>query len=121
MGNPSTPSSSLKSNNTQNPSPEASVEIQEDHPHETNIEIASLNVNQQAQTELSKPRTILPEALTKLFKTQYFKLYRPLEKWQEKALLYSAVILSIAAGVPLPIIGYISGYVPLLLVEWFSI
>lgn len=50
-----------------------------------------------------------PEAISKVFQTQYFNLYRPLETWYDKGLLFSAIILSLAAGVPLPIIGVIFG------------
>ncbi|KAF1987351.1 multidrug resistance-like protein [Aulographum hederae CBS 113979] len=43
------------------------------------------------------------------FKTSYFALFRPLKSFYSRCLLFAAVILSIAAGVPLPIIGVVFG------------
>lgn len=37
----------------------------------------------------------------------YFALYRPLKKWQDKFILASGIVLALAAGAPLPIIGVI--------------
>ncbi|KAF2658029.1 leptomycin B resistance protein pmd1 [Lophiostoma macrostomum CBS 122681] len=42
-------------------------------------------------------------------KTSYFALYRPLEDLESRAVLAAGLILSIAAGVPLPLIGVILG------------
>jgi len=91
-----------------------STEIQptsKSHPQETNIEIGLLNVSPVAQPGFSKKLAKSSEAISKVFQTQYFRLYRPLETWYERGLLFSAIILSLAAGVPLPIIGVIFGYV----------
>ncbi|PUU81302.1 ABC transporter-like protein [Tuber borchii] len=41
--------------------------------------------------------------------TSYFSLYRPLNTWRQRAILLLAIILSLAAGAPLPIIGVIFG------------
>jgi ABC-type multidrug transport system fused ATPase/permease subunit len=43
------------------------------------------------------------------FKTSYFSLYRPLKDWQSRAILAAAILFSIAAGVPLPLIGVVFG------------
>lgn len=91
-----------------------SAEIQtmsESHPHETNIEIGSLNVSPAAQSGISKQLAKSPGVISKVFQTRYFRLYRPLETWYERVLLFGAIVLSLAAGVPLPIIGVIFGYV----------
>lgn len=37
----------------------------------------------------------------------YFQLYRPVNDWRSRCILFFAVVLSIAAGAPLPIIGLI--------------
>jgi ABC-type multidrug transport system fused ATPase/permease subunit len=42
-------------------------------------------------------------------KTSYFALYRPLEDLESRAILAAGLILSIAAGVPIPLIGVILG------------
>lgn len=41
------------------------------------------------------------------FKTSYFSLYRPIKDWRSRCILLIAVVCSIAAGIPLPIIGVI--------------
>lgn len=43
------------------------------------------------------------------FKTSYFALYRPLKDFQSKAILVAGIILAMAAGVPLPLIGIVFG------------
>lgn len=43
------------------------------------------------------------------FKTSYFDLFRPIRSTKDRATLAAGVILAIAAGVPLPVIGYIFG------------
>ncbi|KAF2748010.1 multidrug resistance protein-like protein 1 [Sporormia fimetaria CBS 119925] len=43
------------------------------------------------------------------FRTSYFALYRPLKDFQSRAILVAAIILSIAAGIPLPLIGVVFG------------
>jgi len=43
------------------------------------------------------------------FKTSYFALFRPLKTSSARLLLFAAVLLAIAAGVPLPIIGVVFG------------
>lgn len=43
------------------------------------------------------------------FRTSYFALYRPLDDFQSRSILILAILLSIAAGVPLPLIGVILG------------
>ena len=91
-----------------------SVELQpesESHLHETNIEIGSLNVSPAAQPGPRKKFAEFPKEISRVFQTQYFRLYRPLETWYDRGLLFSAIVLSLAAGVPLPIIGVIFGYV----------
>lgn len=107
-------SSSSHSNSAQNTNIQAAVGIQtsiESHPHETNIEIGSLNINPSTQPEYSRQLARVPKALSEIFQTQYFRLYRPLETWYERGLLFTAIVLSLAAGVPLPIIGVIFGYI----------
>lgn len=44
---------------------------------------------------------------TKLPLSSYFVLYRPLRTWYEKLIFYLGIILALAAGAPLPIIGVI--------------
>jgi ABC-type multidrug transport system fused ATPase/permease subunit len=43
------------------------------------------------------------------FRTSYFALYRPLKDFRSRAILLAAVLLAMAAGVPLPLIGVIFG------------
>lgn len=43
------------------------------------------------------------------FKTSYFSLYRPLDDLQSRCILAAAILLAIAAGIPLPLIGVILG------------
>jgi ABC-type multidrug transport system fused ATPase/permease subunit len=43
------------------------------------------------------------------FKTSYFSLYRPLKDFQSRAILVAAILLAMAAGVPLPLIGVVFG------------
>ncbi|KAJ4305126.1 hypothetical protein N0V90_000656 [Kalmusia sp. IMI 367209] len=43
------------------------------------------------------------------FRTSYFSLYRPLTDFQSRAILITGFLLSVAAGVPLPLIGVILG------------
>ncbi|KAH7401006.1 leptomycin B resistance protein pmd1 [Phaeosphaeria sp. MPI-PUGE-AT-0046c] len=43
------------------------------------------------------------------FKTSYFALYRPLDDWRSRAILVLGVLLAMAAGIPLPLIGVILG------------
>lgn len=43
------------------------------------------------------------------FKTSYFALYRPLKDVQSRTILVFGVLLAVAAGVPLPLIGVILG------------
>lgn len=45
------------------------------------------------------------------FKTSYFSLYRPLRSFQDRFILVAGIILGIAAGVPLPLIGVIFGQI----------
>ena len=99
---------------SQHPYSRPSAEIRqtpESHPHETSIEIGSLNVIPAAQPRFTRQLAKFPGAISKVFHTQYFRLYRPLETWHERGLLFSAIFLSLMAGVPLPIIGVIFGYV----------
>lgn len=43
------------------------------------------------------------------FKTSYFSLYRPLDDFQSRLILVFAILFSMAAGIPLPLIGIILG------------
>lgn len=43
------------------------------------------------------------------FKTSYFALYRPLDDWRSRTILAMGVLLAMAAGIPLPLIGVILG------------
>ncbi|PVI01409.1 leptomycin B resistance protein pmd1 [Periconia macrospinosa] len=43
------------------------------------------------------------------FKTSYFALYRPLDDLQSRCILLAAILLAIAAGIPLPLIGVVLG------------
>lgn len=43
------------------------------------------------------------------FKTSYFALYKPLDDWESRIILLGGVLLAIAAGIPLPLIGVIFG------------
>lgn len=43
------------------------------------------------------------------FKTSYFALYRPLKDFQSRAILVAGILLAIAAGLPLPLIGVVFG------------
>ncbi|CUS14788.1 unnamed protein product [Tuber aestivum] len=52
---------------------------------------------------------VLERFLGSKFKTSYFSLYRPLNTWRQRTILALAIILSLAAGAPLPIIGVIFG------------
>ncbi|KAJ9649488.1 hypothetical protein H2199_000263 [Coniosporium tulheliwenetii] len=56
------------------------------------------------------PRKALRQVLgLNPFKTSYITLYRPLKDFQSRMILLAGVILAVAAGVPLPIIGVIFG------------
>lgn len=43
------------------------------------------------------------------FKTSYFDLFRPVTSTRDRATLAAGIVFAIAAGVPLPVIGYIFG------------
>ena len=43
------------------------------------------------------------------FRTSYFALYRPLDDAQSRGILIAGIVLAIAAGVPLPLIGVVLG------------
>ncbi|KAL1610377.1 hypothetical protein SLS60_002044 [Paraconiothyrium brasiliense] len=43
------------------------------------------------------------------FRTSYFSLYKPLTDFQSRAILFTGCLLSIACGVPIPLIGVILG------------
>lgn len=43
------------------------------------------------------------------FKTSYFALYRPLDDFRSRTILVLGVLLAMAAGIPLPLIGVILG------------
>jgi len=78
------------------------------------IGIASLNPNTTANTSITldpAPPAIpaLEQLLGLKFKASYFSLYRPLNTWRQRTILVLAIILSLAAGAPLPIIGVIFG------------
>jgi ATP-binding cassette subfamily B (MDR/TAP) protein 1 len=46
---------------------------------------------------------------TNPFKSSYFDLFKPIKDIESRAILWTGVFLAIAAGTPLPIIGYIFG------------
>jgi len=55
-----------------------------------------------------KPRRLLPKDGTiKKSRSSYFSLFRPLQDLQSRFILVCGVVLAIAAGAPLPIIGVI--------------
>ncbi|KAI5811593.1 ABC transporter-like protein [Peziza echinospora] len=81
----------------------------EGHPESTTIDIGSLAINPSTENGLLTQLAKFPNILTKPFQTQYFRLYTPLKTKREKLLLFLAVLFSLAAGVPLPIIGVIFG------------
>lgn len=73
------------------------------------IEIASLN---EGPREEAIPKNAWQQFLGKRpFKSSYFALYRPIKTKKDKTILVLAVVLSLAAGVPLPIIGILFGKV----------
>jgi ATP-binding cassette subfamily B (MDR/TAP) protein 1 len=43
------------------------------------------------------------------FKTSYFALYRPLDDFKSRTILVLGILLAMAAGIPLPLIGVILG------------
>jgi ATP-binding cassette subfamily B (MDR/TAP) protein 1 len=56
---------------------------------------------------LSSLRRILKDGILKRTGSSYIALFRPLQDAQSRAILFCAVVLAIAAGAPLPIIGVI--------------
>jgi ATP-binding cassette, subfamily B (MDR/TAP), member 1 len=76
------------------------------------IEVASLADGRREELSQSVPKKAWEQFLgLRPFKTSYFSLYRPLKTKKDKAILAAAIILSMAAGVPLPLIGVIFGKV----------
>ncbi|RPB02034.1 P-loop containing nucleoside triphosphate hydrolase protein [Choiromyces venosus 120613-1] len=78
------------------------------------IDITSLNPNTTTNPSTTldpEPPAIpvLEQLLGLKLKTSYFSLYRPLNTWRQQTILALAIILSLAAGAPLPIIGVIFG------------
>lgn len=81
------------------------------HPQQSRIEIASLTINPTTDAGIGQQQPDVSASVFKLFRTDYFRLFTPLDTWEEKCVLIAAIILALAAGVPLPIIGVIFGYV----------
>ncbi|KAG0133501.1 ABC transporter type 1, transmembrane domain-containing protein, partial [Tuber indicum] len=78
------------------------------------IDIASLNpsapTSPNTTTDPAPPAIpVLEQLLGFKSRTSYFSLYRPLNTWHQRTVLALAIILSLAAGAPLPIIGVIFG------------
>ena len=71
--------------------------------------IAANTVPGNGESDLSQiPRKFLRQLLgLNPFRTSYWSLYRPIDDWQSRFVLATGVICSIAAGIPLPIIGVI--------------
>ncbi len=80
---------------------------------ERELDIASLTTNRPhgLQGDLSRfPRSFFRQIFgLNPFKTSYFALYRPLTDTKSRLVLAGGIILAIAAGIPLPIIGVIFG------------
>ncbi|KAI9699955.1 MAG: hypothetical protein M1836_002489 [Candelina mexicana] len=80
---------------------------------ERELDIASLTTHrpQGLQADLSRfPRSFFRQIFgLNPFKTSYFALYRPLTDIRSRLVLASGILLAIAAGTPLPIIGVIFG------------
>ncbi|PWW73489.1 hypothetical protein C7212DRAFT_27163, partial [Tuber magnatum] len=83
-------------------------------PSHHSIDIASLNPSTTANPSTTLDSVppavpVLKQLLGFNFKTSYFSLYRPLNTWRQRTILALAIILSLAAGAPLPVIGVIFG------------
>lgn len=78
---------------------------------EGHVDIASLHTVHAHQGDLGVIRQKFVRQILGLnpFKTSYFALYRPLTDFQSRAILVTGLLLSVAAGVPLPLIGVILG------------
>ncbi|KAI9716671.1 MAG: hypothetical protein M1812_005209 [Candelaria pacifica] len=80
---------------------------------ERELDIASLTTNRPhgLQGDLSRfPRSLFRQIFgLNPFKTSYFALYGPLKDFKSRLVLAGGIVLAIAAGVPLPIIGIIFG------------
>jgi hypothetical protein len=57
--------------------------------------------------KMFKPKVLLPAGTLKNTGASYFALFRPLDDIQSRFILFCGVVLAIAAGAPLPIIGVI--------------
>lgn len=81
------------------------------------IDISVLNPNTVPNSppsiaDPSPPRSLPIFSLLGLrhpLQSSYFTLYRPLTTLQDRCILFAAVVLALAAGVPLPLIGVIFG------------
>ncbi|KAL7274507.1 hypothetical protein RUND412_002589 [Rhizina undulata] len=101
------------------PTPSDDFPLQHDLTLQRSVEISSLNPNTVTNVRVAslrdagdEPNTnipILKQILGLQFRNSYFSLYRPLKTWREKSILVLAIVLSLAAGAPLPIIGVIFG------------
>ena len=79
---------------------------------ERQMEIASLGTAppRVGRDVSTVPRTFFRQILgLNPFKTSYFALYKPLDDLESRLILLAAVLLAIAAGIPLPLIGVIFG------------
>ena len=95
--------------NDESQAPTLPLMPEEGHPQESRIELASLNINPSTLITLSEQFVRLPSTLAVSFRTPYFRLFETLCTRQDKFLLLAAILLSLLAGLPLPIIGVIFG------------
>ncbi|KAF2644625.1 hypothetical protein P280DRAFT_176000 [Massarina eburnea CBS 473.64] len=84
--------------------------MRQDSQWDGHVDMASLSIPQGTRNMgLIRQRFLRQILGLNPFKTSYFALYRPLDDLQSRLILFLACILSIAAGVPLPLIGVILG------------
>ncbi|KAF2843130.1 P-loop containing nucleoside triphosphate hydrolase protein [Patellaria atrata CBS 101060] len=78
-----------------------------------NIDIASLSTTQPRtwRNEVAAvPKSFIRQILgLNPFKTSYFTLYRPVKSVKLRLILFCGILFSVAAGIPLPLIGVIFG------------
>ncbi|KZF19679.1 leptomycin B resistance protein pmd1 [Xylona heveae TC161] len=93
--------------------PSRELAAQERHQWRDDVDIASLSTAAPHRWHVestSLPKNLFRQLLgLNPFKTSYFALFRPLTDWQSRFILLAGVLLAIAGGIPLPIIGVIFG------------
>lgn len=70
-------------------------------------EVADDNSKSRGHPLLKSLRLALKDGIMKKTGSSYIALFRPLQDTQSRGILFCAVVLALAAGAPLPIIGVI--------------